>query len=75
MHENRHLAQAPDRFLREARQTIGWVIVGGLLLGTFFTLFIIPSAYVLLAGEVHGAGTEPAGGKLRAHAPAAPRKD
>jgi len=59
----------------EARQTIGWVVVGGLLLGTFFTLFIIPTAYVLLAGEAHGGAPEPAGGKLRSHAPAAPRRD
>jgi multidrug efflux pump len=35
----------------EARQPIGWVIVGGLLLGTVFTLFVIPTAYVLLAGR------------------------
>jgi multidrug efflux pump len=34
----------------EARQAIGWVIVGGLLLGTVFTLFVIPTAYVLLTG-------------------------
>jgi len=33
----------------ESRQAIGWVIVGGLLLGTFFTLFVVPSAYTLLA--------------------------
>ncbi len=33
----------------EARQPIGWVIVGGLLLGTFFTLYVVPTAYVLLA--------------------------
>ena len=32
----------------EARQAIGWVIVGGLLLGTLFTLFVIPTAYLLL---------------------------
>jgi multidrug efflux pump len=36
----------------EARQAIGWVIVGGLLLGTVFTLFVIPTAYVLLVGRV-----------------------
>ncbi len=35
----------------EARQPIGWVIVGGLTLGTFFTLFIVPVAYVLLMRE------------------------
>jgi multidrug efflux pump len=35
----------------EARQPIGWVIVGGLALGTVFTLFVIPTAYVLLTGR------------------------
>ena len=35
----------------EARQPIGWVIVGGLLLGTVFTLFVIPTAYLLFAGR------------------------
>jgi multidrug efflux pump len=29
----------------ESRQQIGWVIVGGLLLGTFFTLFVVPTVY------------------------------
>lgn len=33
----------------ESRQDIGWVIVGGLLVGTFFTLFVIPVAYSYLA--------------------------
>jgi multidrug efflux pump len=33
----------------ESRQAIGWVIVGGLLWGTFFTLFVVPVAYSLLA--------------------------
>jgi multidrug efflux pump len=32
----------------ESRQDIGWVIVGGLLVGTLFTLFVIPTAYLLL---------------------------
>jgi multidrug efflux pump len=32
----------------EARQAIGWVIVGGLVIGTLFTLFVIPTAYLLL---------------------------
>ena len=41
----------------EARQAIGWVIVGGLLLGTVFTLFVIPTAYVLLVGRLRGAKT------------------
>jgi multidrug efflux pump len=33
----------------ESRQQIGWVIVGGLLLGTFLTLFVVPTVYSLLA--------------------------
>jgi multidrug efflux pump len=36
----------------ESRQQIGWVIVGGLLLGTFFTLFVVPTVYSLLASKV-----------------------
>ncbi|WP_296220338.1 efflux RND transporter permease subunit [Pseudomonas sp. UBA2684] len=32
----------------ESRQQIGFVIVGGLLVGTFFTLFVIPTLYMLL---------------------------
>ena len=36
----------------ESRQQIGWVIVGGLLLGTFFTLFVVPTVYSYLATRV-----------------------
>jgi multidrug efflux pump len=51
----------------ESRQQIGWVIVGGLLLGTLLTLFVIPTSYTLLArrrraptdGDGDGAGTHP----------------
>jgi multidrug efflux pump len=32
----------------ESRQQIGMVIVGGLLVGTFFTLFVVPTLYTLL---------------------------
>jgi multidrug efflux pump len=32
----------------ESRQQIGLVIVGGLLVGTFFTLLVIPTLYLLL---------------------------
>jgi multidrug efflux pump len=42
----------------EARQPIGWVIVGGLLVGTLFTLFVIPTAYMLLVGRVRAARAE-----------------
>jgi multidrug efflux pump len=43
----------------ESRQQIGWVIVGGLVVGTFFTLFVVPTAYSLLA-RTHRAAAEPA---------------
>ena len=33
----------------ENRQDIGWVIVGGLLVGTLFTLFVIPVVYTYLS--------------------------
>ncbi len=33
----------------ESRQPIGMVIVGGLLLGTLLTLFVVPTAYTLLS--------------------------
>ncbi len=33
----------------ESRRPIGWVIVGGLLLGTLLTLFIIPTVYTLVS--------------------------
>nr|WP_173586059.1 efflux RND transporter permease subunit [Methylogaea oryzae] len=32
----------------EGRQQIGWVIVGGLLLGTVLTMFVIPVVYSVL---------------------------
>ncbi|QID18447.1 efflux RND transporter permease subunit [Nitrogeniibacter mangrovi] len=57
----------------ESRQQIGWVIVGGLLLGTFFTLFVVPAVYTLVAprdgvpeGEAStqaGHAAHPAGGR------------
>ncbi|GHA80052.1 efflux RND transporter permease subunit [Cognatilysobacter bugurensis] len=33
----------------EARNQIGWVIVGGMAIGTFFTLFVVPVVYLLIA--------------------------
>ena len=36
----------------ESRQDIGWVIVGGLLVGTLFTLFVIPVVYTYLSRRV-----------------------
>lgn len=35
----------------EARNSIGLVLVGGMAIGTVFTLFIIPSVYMLIAKE------------------------
>ena len=34
-----------------ARNSIGIVLVGGMTIGTLFTLFIVPSLYVLLAKD------------------------
>ena len=44
----------------ESRQPIGWVIVGGLLLGTVLTLSVVPVAYTLLARKVHHTAEEAA---------------
>ena len=39
----------------ESRTQIGWVIVGGMSFGTLLTLFVVPTAYTLLARRaVHG---------------------
>jgi multidrug efflux pump len=35
----------------ESRQEIGWVIVGGMTFGTLLTLFVVPTAYSLLAKD------------------------
>ena len=47
----------------ESRQAIGWVVVGGLMLGTFLTLFVIPTVYTLLVRRVRIPGEEPSSGK------------
>lgn len=36
-----------------AHSEIGWVIVGGMMFGTFFSLFVVPVAYCLLAPLDH----------------------
>jgi len=41
----------------EARNSIGLVLVGGMLIGTLFTLFVIPSLYMLIARD-HGKDRE-----------------
>jgi multidrug efflux pump len=35
----------------ESRSAIGWVIIGGMTVGTLFTLFVIPVAYTYIVGE------------------------
>ncbi len=41
----------------EARNSIGLVLVGGMFIGTLFTLFVLPSIYMLVARD-HGAGRD-----------------
>ncbi|MFT6304511.1 MAG: multidrug efflux pump [Granulosicoccus sp.] len=38
----------------EARNSIGLVLVGGMAIGTLFTLFVIPSIYMLIAKDLGG---------------------
>jgi multidrug efflux pump len=41
----------------KARNSIGLVLVGGMTIGTIFTLFIVPSLYVLIA-KTHNEGRD-----------------
>jgi len=44
-----------------ARNSIGITLVSGMIIGTFFTLFVVPSVYMLVAGAHKRAeATEPA---------------
>jgi multidrug efflux pump len=54
----------------EARRPIGWVIVGGLLLGTLLTLYVIPAAYTLLVGARRVTPDEQFGGGAAVRTPA-----
>lgn len=38
----------------ESRRQIGWVIVGGMTIGTIFTLFVLPAIYLYLAKRKRG---------------------
>jgi multidrug efflux pump len=40
-----------------ARNSIGIVLVGGMTIGTLFTLFVVPSLYVLIAKDHRGEHT------------------
>ncbi|HSW07689.1 efflux RND transporter permease subunit [Aquabacterium sp.] len=45
----------------ESRQQIGWVIVGGMSVGTLLTIFVVPTVYTLFArGRVPGEISTPA---------------
>jgi multidrug efflux pump len=44
----------------EARNQIGIVIVGGMTIGTIFTLFVIPAVYILLSKDRTNASLPPA---------------
>ena len=50
-----------------ARNSIGIVLVGGMTIGTFFTLFVVPSVYVLLAKD-HSKDRAEADGLPATHA-------
>jgi multidrug efflux pump len=42
----------------ESREQIGWVIVGGMSVGTLLTLFIVPAFYMLIAKDHKGIASE-----------------
>ena len=53
----------------ESRQQIGWVIVGGMSLGTLLTIFVVPTMYTLLSrNQAHRpqAPAEPGAGFIPA---------
>jgi multidrug efflux pump len=57
----------------ESRKQIGWVIVGGMSLGTLLTIFVVPTMYTLFARRsIPGANTSPAEGGLAMPHAAAP---
>ncbi len=52
----------------ESRQQIGWVIVGGMSLGTLLTLFVVPTVYSLMARKaVPGPNDTPAAAAPAGH--------
>ena len=54
----------------ESRTQIGWVIVGGMSLGTLLTVFVVPTMYSVFArGKVPGANKAEARDELPPHGP------
>ena len=49
----------------ESRQQIGWVIVGGMSLGTLLTIFVVPTMYMLLARRHTPVTTTPSQDKAQ----------
>ncbi|MFZ9500278.1 MAG: efflux RND transporter permease subunit [Beijerinckiaceae bacterium] len=49
-------------------RSVGWVIVGGMSLGTLLTLFVVPTAYLMLARDRSRAAAQ--AGPALAHQPA-----
>ncbi|HYH42960.1 MAG TPA: efflux RND transporter permease subunit, partial [Burkholderiales bacterium] len=41
-----------------ARNSIGIVLVGGMAIGTLFTLFVVPSLYILIAQDHHARSSD-----------------
>jgi multidrug efflux pump len=52
----------------QARNSIGIVLVGGMAIGTLFTLFVVPAVYLLLAKDHHASKEEEEEGLEEAHA-------
>jgi multidrug efflux pump len=55
----------------QARNSIGIILVAGMIISTAFTLFVVPSIYMLLAGE-HKAKPAPADDRPGAHGASQP---
>jgi multidrug efflux pump len=55
-----------------ARNSIGWVLVVGMAIGSFFTLFVVPAFYMLIAKE-HNPGAAGPEGKPAAVPPPLPQ--
>ncbi|GAB4468251.1 MAG: efflux RND transporter permease subunit [Burkholderiaceae bacterium] len=55
----------------ESRKQIGWVIVGGLTLGTLLTLYVVPTVYTLMRQWLDRGRQAPAAGAVAAEQPAA----
>ena len=53
-----------------ARNSIGIMLVSGMIVGTFFTLFVVPSIYMLVAKKRVAVATEAAGPELESPPPA-----